>query len=198
MIPWLQWWISSLFHVHFKATGALWHLWHGTLRTHALLELRLEWRAQSVWPQPLLSDHTLFLPGRSQRSGCSQVWPVQYEDEAPQQPGTRKRPIWSLPSSPPTYLLLAGCNWRHKRLKVEERKPTDLFRASQHPFIWHLFSLTPCRLLLCLCSKCVWTLKQCSHTVTLKFFCWQIWKFYIFGRSKSILIQAFSSSIAPH
>lgn len=46
MIPQLQWWISSsLLYVHFRVTGALWHLWHGTRRTQALLELRLEWRA---------------------------------------------------------------------------------------------------------------------------------------------------------
>lgn len=124
MIPRLQWWISSLFYVHFKVTGALWHLWHGTLRTHALLELRLGWGIWTFWLQPL------FLPGRSQRSGCSQEWPVQYTHEAPQQLGTGKRHIWFLSFSPPNYFLLAGCNWRHKRLKLEERKPTDQFRAS--------------------------------------------------------------------
>lgn len=160
MIPRLHWWItSSLLYVHSKVTGALWRLWHGTLRARVLLELRLEWAARASWLQPFLSDHTLLLPVRSQRGGCSQDWPVQNEHESPQQCGTWRRHMWSLSFSPPAYFLLAGCNWKQKKLMVEERKPTDQFWASHHPLIWHPFSLTPCRFFLCLFSKCFWAPK---------------------------------------
>lgn len=59
MIPKLHWWISSsLLCLRFNVIGALWRLWHGTLRGHAVLELGLEWGPQTSWLQPFLSDHT--------------------------------------------------------------------------------------------------------------------------------------------
>lgn len=150
MIPKLHWWISSsLLCLHFNVIGALWRLWHGTLRGHTLLELGLKWGPQTSWLQPFLSDHTQIVPVKTQRGGCSQGCPVQEGHEGPQQHGTSATHILSLPCSPPALSLLGGCNWRQKELMLEERKPTDECWASEHPLTCHPFSLTPCTLFLC-------------------------------------------------